>query len=392
MTRTSYALGVPFLLAMSAALAVGSPMSALSPDDELAASPPASPGPSHLLEALAFTPPEIDVVEFTDWTALKALHGGSNTTSASPLEDRQRVVLDMVRTEARRIQFGLARLATWPALWGWDNTDLAWEATWSFGPGPRIWVLRFRDGWDPEPFVDRLEGYGYSRREKRNGTVFGDAPDFDPDPDAEAILDPDERLAPWPVSVAISHDRRTVVIGQEGSVHRILKAGARADPAAVAARPTGRVAAALGRLVAAYIVDGDFACSEVGLGNVDPEWDAKLYGSRVTRPESVGPLHPYQAFGVGYDRAEPNGPAVGRYAFAYKRAKQGRADLAGRRTLIEERYAALSGRPTEDVAVSLGESSPDRRTLTLEVDLRDDAPQLLFDLLRRPYLSPVACG
>jgi hypothetical protein len=130
----------------------------------------------------------------------------------------------------------------------------------------------------------------------------------------------------------------------------------------------------------------------VGLGDADPEWDAKLYGSRVTRPESVGPLHPYQAFGVGYDRAKPGEPTVGRYAFAYKPAKQARADLAGRRTLIEERYAALSGRPTEDVAVSLGESSPDRRTLTLEVELRDDAPQLLFDLLGRPYLSPVACG
>jgi len=384
MMRSAFSVAIALLIATSTAVVASWPALALTPDD---GQPPSAPSStSSLLDALAFAPPQIVSLEFTDWTALKALHGGADITSTSPLDERQRLVLDMVHSEASRFDFGLGRLATWPELWGWDNTDLAWEATWLAWPGPRTKVLRFREGWDPEPFMARLEGYGYARREKPHGTVFGDAPDFLPDPGTEAILNEDERLAPWPVFVAISSDGHTVVIGEGHRAHKTLKTAVRADPTSVAASPIGRVTVALGRPVTALIVDGDFACSDVGLGS------GGLPDDTAMRPPPVDPLHPYQAFGIGYERAVPGEPAVGRYAFAYKRAKQAKADLPGRRTLIDEGYAIRSGRPSEDVALTSGETSADRRMLVLDVALLDDAPQLLFDLLDRRSLSPVACG
>ena len=382
-------LGVAFLLAMSGAVATGFPASALTPDDELPATPPASSATSPLLDALGYAPLKTISFEFTDWAELKTHHGGDDISSASPLADRQRLVLDMVNSEANQFDFGLARLATWPELWGWDNTDLAWEATWVAAPGTRSWVLRFREGWDPKPFMARLEGYGYSRTETPHGTLFSDAPDFHPDPGAEAILDSDERLTRWGGSVAISSDGQTVAIGVDRDrADKILKTSARADPAAVAASPLGRVATALGLPITAFLVDGKSACSNAGPGS------GSFPGDTATRPPSVGTLHPYQAFGIGYERAEPGEPAVGRYAFAYKRAKQSKADYAGRRTLIDEGYASHSGRPSQDVALTSGEASPDRRTLVLDVALLDDAPQLLFDSYHRSFgsLSPVACS
>jgi hypothetical protein len=374
-----------FLVAMLAVVSAGWPTHALSPEDERSSTRSAPAASSPLLDALAFASPDTISFEFTDWTVLKALHGGSDITSASPLEDRQRLVLDMVHSEASQFDFGLDRLATWPELWGWDNTDLAWEATW-FPFDVR--VLRFREGWDSVPFIDRLEALGYSRTDDRYGSFFSDPPDFSAGSGGEAVLDADELLlaASRPPSVAISNDGRTVAIREGDRADKLLSIAARADPVAVAASPFGRVAVALGRPVTALLVDGDYACSEVGPGNAD------FLADIAVRPPSVGPLRPYQAFGIGYERAGGGEPAVGRYTFAYERAKQATADLADRRTLIDEGYASRSGRPPEEVALASGDAAPDRRTLILDVDMLDDAPQLLFDLLFRPSVSPVACG
>lgn len=386
MMRLALYVSNAFLVAMLAVVSAGWPTHALSPEDERSSTRSAPAASSPLLDALAFASPDTSYFEFTDWTVLKALHDGSDITSASPLEDRQRLVLDMVHAEASRFDFGLDRLATWPELWGWDNTDLAWEATW-FPFDVR--VLRFREGWDAGPFIDRLEAVGYSRTDDRYGSLFSDLPDFSAGPDGEAVLDADELLrvaTVRPPSLAISNDGRTVAIAEGDRADKLLRIAARADPATVATSPFGRVAVALGRPVTAFLVDGDYACSDDGLGNAD------LLADIAVRPPSVGPLHPYQAFGIGYERAGQGEPAVGRYAFAYERAQQARADLAGRRTLINEGYASRSGRPPEEVALASGDASPDRRTLTLDVDLLDDAPRLLFDLLDRRSLSPVACS
>lgn len=377
------------LLAMSAVLVDNQPTYAVGAERDMSSASSASSAPGPLLDALTFAPSEILSLEFTDWTVLKALHEGSDITSASLLSDRQQLLLDLVNTEASQLDFGLARLASWPELWGWDNTDLAWEVTWITQQGRRSWVLRFREGWDPEPFIARLEGYGYSRTEKPDGTLFNDAPDFGGGPDVVAILDTDERLTQWGGSIAISSDGRTVAIGVDSDrADRILKTSAQTDAEAVAAGPFGRVAVALGQPVTALIVDGEFACSDVGPGS------ASLPGDTATRPPSVGALHPYQAFGIGYERPGPGQAAEGRYVFAYERAKQAQADHTGRRMLIDRSYASRSGRRSEEVPPTSGDASPGRRTLVLDVALLDDAPQLLFDsyLRSRGSLSPVACS
>ena len=130
MMRSALYVANAFLVATLAVVSAGWPTHALSPEEQRSSTRSAPAASSPLLDALAFASPDTIYFEFTDWTVLKALHDGSDITSASPLEDRQRLVLDMVHAEASRFDFGLDRLATWPELWGWDNTDLAWEATW----------------------------------------------------------------------------------------------------------------------------------------------------------------------------------------------------------------------------------------------------------------------
>ena len=85
--------------------------------------------PTPILGALSLLPPDIGAFEFTDWAALKAAHGGSDVTSASPLAERQWLLLDITREEYTTVPPGLDRLDTWSERWGWDTTDLEWQAS-----------------------------------------------------------------------------------------------------------------------------------------------------------------------------------------------------------------------------------------------------------------------
>lgn len=381
MKRSLFAAVLALLVAVPTALGIGSTTPALAQDDGAPAATDSSP----ILEALSLLPPGIDAFEFTDWSALKAVHGGSDVTSASPLTERQRLMLEIARHEATTVPLGLDRLSTWSERWGWDTTDLEWQA--SCCRAPDFAILRFREDWDSEPFMARLEADGYERRDRPHATSFTI------DPDAEA-LDRDfleraldvEATPFMRASVAISPDGHTVVLVSGPDAHEILKLAARADPAAIAAGPFGRVAAALGRPMAAKIIDGRYGCSGTG------EEHAYLTEDEAPLVREVGELRPYEAFGFGYDRARPGGPAVARYVFAYERAKGARVDLPGRRRLIDEGYSIFHDAPYRERAFTLVDASVEGRQVVLDVALVGDTPQTLFDLYAGRSLVFATCG
>ncbi len=374
------------LLTGSAAAAVGAPSAAQDPAAEDRGSPTA-PTASPLLEALTLMPAGSETFEFLDWTALKALHGGAAVTSASPIDERQRLLLAIARSEASPVPLGLDRLEPWRERWGWDTTDLAWQA----GVAPFVSILRFGDDWDPEPFIARLAAYGYARDDQPQASVFTPGPGTEPPPDAplERILGLERRILDEPIvlpaSVALLPDRRTVaVVVGDGAEKTLLDLAAGADPAAVADSPFGRVATTLGRPVAARILDGQYGCSGTG------EELAFLSVDDLALARAVGPLEAYLAFGSAYERAGPGEPVSGRYAFVYERADQAEADLPGRRRLIGEGGSSVRGLP--DLPLELVEASTDGPALVLEVTVPSDQPQVLLDLtIRRPLLFAI-CG
>ncbi len=344
--------------------------------------------PSPLLEALAFIPEASDPtsLQFVDWSQLKELHGGAGITSASPLAERQRLMLDIVRAEAAPMPFGLDRLTAWPDVWGWGSTDLDWEAR-VFG---EIAVLRFGEHCEAQPFRDALAGFGYEAHDFEGGVAYR------PDPDAEIPsqlrfanmhgLDIHGREITEPtVWVAISDDGRTVALSRTDGVARSLRAGLEADPASVEASSFGRAAVALGRPVAASLLDGRSACSERM-----NEW---LIGEALEVAASVAPLHRYEALAAGYTRADATAPPEGGYVFAYPCSRQARDDLAGRRTLVEEGYPFNDSTSRyEDVAFSLVDARVAGSRLILDVAPVSGAP---VHVLRHVGISPIlfaTCG
>ena len=83
--------------------------------------------PGALLQALAYAPRDAVSIEFTDWAGLKLASGGEDVTSDSPLHEREALLLAIERSEAVLAPLGLDLLDSWPAAWGWDTTDLAWQ-------------------------------------------------------------------------------------------------------------------------------------------------------------------------------------------------------------------------------------------------------------------------
>ena len=134
------------------------------PDPEPRTSAPTAAQPGALLQALAYAPRDAVSVEFTDWAGLKLASGGEAVTSGSPLEEREALLHEIQRAEAVLAPLGLELLGTWPAAWGWDTTDLAWQLDAVTGSRPAT-LLRFHDAWDPAPFLAQLERHGFVREE-----------------------------------------------------------------------------------------------------------------------------------------------------------------------------------------------------------------------------------
>ncbi len=166
-----------------------------------------------LLEALAFLPTDAQRtgLDFVDWSQLKWLHGGADITGDSPLGERQRLLLDIARAEAAPMPFGFDRLPTWSEAWGWDSSDLEWEAR-VYG---ELAVMRFGEHWNARLLRDALTRFGYSIETIPGGAVYH------PDPTAEVPwhlrfanmhgLDIHGRAITEPmVQVAVSDDGRTV--------------------------------------------------------------------------------------------------------------------------------------------------------------------------------------
>ncbi len=366
------------------ALGIGSTTPAPAQDDGAPAAADSSP----ILEALSLLPPGIDAFEFTDWSAIKAAHDGSDVTSASPLTERQRLMLEIARHEATTFPLGLDRLGTWSERWGWDTTDLEWQA--SCCNAFDFSILRFREDWDAGPFMARLEADGYERRDEAHATSFTledgtDAPDRD-FLERAIGMEGSTGGAPTPrASVAIAPDGHTVVLVRGPDAHEILKLAAQADPVATAESPFGRVAAALGRPLAARVWNGEHGCWSTGA-----ERDASAGNARLV--EAVGELHPYEAFGTSYERPGAGESAVGRYVFAYERAPDAEADLPGRRRLIDEGDSIRYGAPYRERAFTLVDAVTDGRQVVLDVAPVDDSPQTLFDTVIAHDMVFATCG
>ena len=106
--------------------------------------------------------------------------------------------------------------------------------------------------------------------------------------------------------------------------------------------------------------------------------------------EAAGPLHPYEALGIGYSRAwDP----IGRIALAYadEDAATALADLPGRTLLARDGLSLATSAPIADSLFTLADARVDGPLLRLAVTPVGDRPQRLFDMAYRRDMLLASC-
>ena len=121
------------------------------------------PGPSDLEVALSYAPEGTTIAGFTDWGAIKQARGLEILTSDVPEDMRINALGTIAREEALFASFGASSFRDHATRWGWDTTDLDWNADFS-GAGAPVAVLHFRDDLDLAPFMELLDERAYATR------------------------------------------------------------------------------------------------------------------------------------------------------------------------------------------------------------------------------------
>ena len=298
---------------------------------------------------------------YSDWTAMKAAHGISDVTSATPIDDRLTAMLQLTRSEAPFAAFGLSHFRGHADAWGWDTSDLDWEAA-TVGDGPPVAVLRFHDGFDLAGVAARFDERGFS------SARYGDAVirSHDLDSATKWITTTNFGI----LNTAFLDDGQTLVLSSSADA---LKAALdarlvmtyRAEPAVI-------VAGALGGPLSAGIEIGPDACRGYDpriLPGHDAVNDALL--------ADVGPLRAWEAMGIGTYRQAEGAPSSGRIAFAYGSQADAAADLAGRLRLGREGISLRVGEPYRDAAFTVIGGSVGSDALAIDVKPVDDIPSRL---------------
>ena len=140
-----------------------------------------TPPTSRFEEALSYLLPDDKLFNFNDWAAIKESLGAEDVTSDSSEEDKRRVFVEGLNpppdasprpgsTFETVVDGYGARVALVHAeTWGFDVFDYEWEA--KFDEGPSTHLIRFREGFDLDPFVALLDEREFSTERVEGATL-----------------------------------------------------------------------------------------------------------------------------------------------------------------------------------------------------------------------------
>lgn len=322
-------------------------------------------------------PPDASWMTFTDWDALKAAHGLEILDSSLPEELRLKGMIELTDDAGIFSSYGLSHLRGHAEAWGWDSTDLTWEAQ-IITSGPPAFVLRFRDDLDLDPFIGLLDVREFESR------PFGDATLRSHELDLRSDWTRTTDLAIQ--NVAFLPDGHTVAMsGSPDVLEAVLETGATSTPGSVAASPAGQVAAGLDEPVSAAIEMGPGACS--GYSDTtfadDPDVDADLVAS-------VGPLSAWDAMGIA-TYAAAGEPFAARLVFLLDGPATAEAEAEARARLATDGHSLVRGEAYADVAFTVTDASATGAVARIDLAPVDERTRSIARAFTSRDLLPARC-
>lgn len=342
----------------------------------------------YLESALAHSPATVSLFAFTNWELLKEIGGVPDLTSAASIDER----VDFMRTLGLQEQavasgFGVSNFLTHAEMWGWDATDLLWEANLTTDGSP-VFLLRFPDDFDFAPIFARLDERDYTQTEYAGVPLYSHEMDFSLDwlgTTEFAIL-----------NIAFLEDEKLLVLSSSpDSVTAVLDAIAQ-GPTLLELPGVRFVAAALGDVGSALI--SPLGCQQFDVASIMLGASPDMLAAILDEVNSWGIRGLYTVFGLGYRVATINGESVpiGVLVHYYPVAEQAKADLRARRRVAESANSFAANRPYaelfEVVDAGVVPDSTGGGNLILSLHALERSPQLFFNMFFQRDLLFSACG
>lgn len=330
---------------------------------------------SNLLQALSFAPANTDSVSFTDWTMLKQYEGAQTVTSKSDYQTRLNFYLSVSRNQGTASFYDADYLVAqdWAALWGWDTSDLLWEATLD-GPFPPVYVLKLRPDLDLNPVMAHFTSRGFTTSAYQEATVYSHPLDLTVDWFIDTSI----------FNAAVIPSAHVILVGGgSDALHSVLDAHANTSSSLAGNADFRGTAAQLGSPASAILASGASVCSRLS----DSRMAVQV--SQDKEETGVGALHSYAALGIGYQEAQ--GQPAGVIDMRYDSSQDAQADLDARRTLAT-RGLNLSSQPYNESIFTVGSASVSGSDLLLHMTPLNNKPQALFDMFEQDDLLFAACS
>jgi hypothetical protein len=333
---------------------------------------------SPLLDALMLVPaaPVSAAVFFTDWGVLKGYVGFDAAFQDSPAGAEKALTTSLGQGQAAASAFGTNHPEQ-AALWGWQSSDLQWEASFTGSKAVPVYVLKFAAGFQFGQLVSLFEQRGFTQTESHGVAVYSHPLDLGATWVAKtelAILN----------TAVVAEDGLLVLSSSAAALDEALSAYRSEIPTLSEDATTRGLAGRLQGVASAILVIGPGACSSLSTDSVlesftsasDPQ---DLYAAlNVLLAERAG-LHVFTAFGVAYryDGDEP----IGTFVFGFLDPVSANSDLSLRRGLAESGVSIQGGKPYSQVAFTMIGADVEGSDLTLTVRPIADEPRRLFQMV-----------
>jgi len=334
------------------------------------------------LVPLECTNPEI---WFTDWDGLKAATGFSWVDSSLPMDLRVAFALRLNQDLATAAAFGIEHLRGHEENWGFDFTDLSWEAA-VLGRGlAPFCILKLRQGFDVSPLLAHFDARGFVQTESFGVTVYH----------KDLALGSDwirtTELAIHNTAV-IAEDGLLILSSSLGSVEAVLATRAGPLPS-LEDHPFA--ASLLSHLqdphTGVLLLDPSLCLRFASFDLLELLSSDDAASQLAEQFQSAGTLHPYFAFGLGVrfaiDQSTTQVASEGTFVMEYGDEDIAAGDLAAREALA----SSGTGRQSPNPMFALDDARVVDGAIIFHVSPLDQRPRNLLRMLMIADLPFAAC-
>jgi hypothetical protein len=331
--------------------------------------------------ALAHAPAATEQIAFVDWMLLKEIAGVPGLTGNDSLDARMDFMISLgVESQAVTTVYGRNHFLIHAEEWGWDSTDLLWEASLTLESSPPIYLLRFRDDFDFVPVLQRFEERGFARQE------HGGVPWYSHEMD---LRSPWLRTTEFAIlnTAFLAQEKLFVLSSTPDSLLSLLDALAKG--AILSNLPSVRsLSAALGAVGSAILLP--LGCQPF---DVTALLDPETREDRMAELRQSSSLGLYTGLALGYRPTMQGGEILplGVLVLHYLEPSLAAADLEPRRRLAEMGTSIATNTPYAEL-FQVVEASVEGSNLLLFMQAHAQPPQLFFNMFYRRDMLFAVCG